>query len=56
VPAPSGTATVRIVPAVRTDLVGLSADVFDPKALPDEALRRVRAVMTVLGGRVVRKQ
>ena len=35
------------------DLVVLSADVFDPKAVPDEAIRRVRSVLTLLGGRVV---
>jgi predicted amidohydrolase YtcJ len=35
------------------DLVVLNADVFDPKAVPDEAIRRVHSVMTVLGGKVV---
>lgn len=35
------------------DLVVLNADVFDPKAVPDEALRRVHSVLTILGGRVV---
>jgi predicted amidohydrolase YtcJ len=35
------------------DLVVLNADVFDPKAVPDEAIRRVHSVMTVLGGAVV---
>ena len=29
------------------------AFVFDPKAVPDEAIRRVHSVMTVLGGAVV---
>jgi predicted amidohydrolase YtcJ len=35
------------------DLVVLNADVFDPKAVPDEEIRRVHSVLTVLGGRVV---
>ena len=35
------------------DVVVLSADVFDPKAVPDEAIRGVRSVLTLLGGRVV---
>jgi predicted amidohydrolase YtcJ len=35
------------------DLVVLNADVFDPKAVPDEAVRRVHSVLTMLGGRVV---
>ena len=35
------------------DLVVLNADVFDPKAVPDEAIRRVHSVMTILGGRIV---
>jgi predicted amidohydrolase YtcJ len=35
------------------DLVVLNADVFDPKAVPDEAIRRVHSVLTMLGGRVV---
>jgi predicted amidohydrolase YtcJ len=35
------------------DLVVLNADVFDVKAVPDEAIRRVHSVMTVLGGTVV---
>jgi predicted amidohydrolase YtcJ len=35
------------------DLAVLSADVFDPKAVPDEAIRRVHSVLTLLGGRVV---
>jgi predicted amidohydrolase YtcJ len=36
------------------DLAVLNADVFDPKAVPDEAIRRVHSVMTLLGGRIVR--
>ena len=35
------------------DLVVLSADVFDPAAVPDEAIRRVRSVLTILGGKIV---
>jgi len=35
------------------DLVVLNADVFDPKAVPDEDIRRVHSVLTVLGGKVV---
>jgi predicted amidohydrolase YtcJ len=35
------------------DVVVLNADVFDPKAVPDEAIRRVHSVLTILGGRVV---
>ena len=35
------------------DLAVLNADVFDPKAVPDEAIRRVHSVLTVLGGKIV---
>jgi predicted amidohydrolase YtcJ len=35
------------------DLVVLNADVFDPKAVPDEDIRRLHSVLTVLGGKVV---
>ncbi len=35
------------------DLVVLNADVFDSTAVPDEAVRRVHSVLTILGGRVV---
>jgi hypothetical protein len=35
------------------DLVVLNANVFDPRAVPDEAIRRVHSVLTVLGGRIV---
>ena len=35
------------------DLVVLNADVFDPKAVPDEDIRRVHSVLTILGGRIV---
>src|SRR5688572_8028013 len=42
-----------IEPGRLADLVVLSADVFDPKAVPDEELRRIRSVLTMVGGRVV---
>jgi len=35
------------------DLVVLNADVFDPKAVPDESIRRIHSELTILGGRVV---
>jgi hypothetical protein len=35
------------------DLVVLNADVFDPNAVPDEAIRRVHSVLTILGGKIV---
>jgi predicted amidohydrolase YtcJ len=35
------------------DLVVLNADVFDPRAVPDEAIKGVHSVLTLLGGRVV---
>jgi len=35
------------------DLVVLSADVFDEKAVPDDEIRRVRSLLTIVGGRVV---
>ncbi len=35
------------------DLVVLNEDVFDPKAVPDEAIRRVHSILTFLGGKVV---
>ena len=35
------------------DLAVLNADVFDPKAVPDESIRRVHSVLTILGGKVV---
>jgi hypothetical protein len=42
-----------IEPGKLADLVVLSADIFDPKAVPDEAIKRVHSVMTFLGGHVV---
>ena len=35
------------------DLVVLNADVFDAAAVPDEAIRRTRSVLTILGGKIV---
>ena len=35
------------------DLAVLNADVFDPQAVPDESIRRVHSVLTILGGKVV---
>lgn len=35
------------------DLVVLNQDVFDPRAVPDEAIRHIRSVLTILGGRIV---
>jgi predicted amidohydrolase YtcJ len=33
--------------------VVLSDDYFDPKRVPDDAIRRVRSVATIVDGRVV---
>jgi predicted amidohydrolase YtcJ len=35
------------------DMVVLSADYFDPKAVPDSDIRKLHSVMTVVGGKVV---
>lgn len=35
------------------DVVALSADYFDPAKVPDEAIKKLRSVLTVVGGRVV---
>jgi predicted amidohydrolase YtcJ len=42
-----------IEPGKLADLAVLSANVLDPKQVPDEALRRVRSVMTIVGGKIV---
>jgi predicted amidohydrolase YtcJ len=42
-----------IEPGRLADLVVLNADVFDPKAVPDEGIRNIKSVMTVVGGRIV---
>ena len=35
------------------DLAVLSADIFDPAAVPDEAIRHMSSVLTVVGGEIV---
>ena len=35
------------------DVVVLSDDYFDPQAVPDEAIKQLRSVLTVVGGRIV---
>jgi predicted amidohydrolase YtcJ len=35
------------------DLAVLSADVLDPVAVPDEAIKRVTSILTIVGGRIV---
>jgi hypothetical protein len=35
------------------DLVVLSNDYLDPKRVPDEAIKRITSVLTIIGGRVV---
>lgn len=35
------------------DLAVLSVDVLDPKAVPDEAIKRITSVLTIVGGRIV---
>jgi predicted amidohydrolase YtcJ len=42
-----------IEPGRLADLAVLSADVFDPRAVPDEAIKRVHSLMTILGGQIV---
>jgi hypothetical protein len=42
-----------IAPGSYADLVVLSADYFDPAAVPDEAIPDVRSVMTVVDGKIV---
>jgi len=38
------------------DLVALSDDYFDPKKVPDEAIKHLKSVLTVVGGQVVYNQ
>ena len=46
--------TLGLIEAGRlADLAVLNADVFDAKAVPDEAIRHVHSVLTLLGGKVV---
>jgi len=42
-----------IAPGKLADLVVLNADVFDPRAVPDESLRQLHSVLTVVDGRVI---
>ena len=45
-----------IEPGKLGDLVVLSDDYFDPKKVPDEEIKRLKSVLTVVGGRVVYDQ
>jgi predicted amidohydrolase YtcJ len=45
-----------IEPGKLGDLVVLSADYFDPKAVPDPDIRKLRSVLTVVDGRVVHEE
>ena len=40
-------------PGKYADLVVLSDDYFDAKAVPDEAIKKIHSLLTVVGGRVV---
>jgi predicted amidohydrolase YtcJ len=42
-----------IEPGKLADLVVLSDDYFDPKRVPDDAIRKLRSVLTVVDGKVV---
>jgi predicted amidohydrolase YtcJ len=42
-----------IEPGEFGDVVVLSEDVLDPVKVPDEAIRRIRSVLTVVGGKIV---
>jgi predicted amidohydrolase YtcJ len=35
------------------DVVALSDDYFDPKKVPDEAIKQLKSVLTVVGGQVM---
>ena len=45
-----------IEPGKLGDLVVLNVDYFDPKKVPDEEIKKVKPVMTVVDGRVVYDQ
>jgi hypothetical protein len=45
-----------IEPGKLADLVVLSEDYFDSKKVPDEAIRRLRSVLTIVDGRVVHNE
>ena len=42
-----------IEPGKLGDVVVISDDFFDEKRVPDEAIKRLQSVLTVVGGRVV---
>lgn len=42
-----------IEPGKLADLVVLDRDFFDPAAVPDDAIRRVRPALTIVGGRII---
>ena len=42
-----------IEPGKLGDVVVLSDDFLDPAKVPDEAIKRIKSVLTVVGGRVV---
>ena len=42
-----------IEPGKLGDVVVLSADYFDPAKVPDEALKKLKSVLTVVDGKVV---
>jgi predicted amidohydrolase YtcJ len=45
-----------IEPGKLADLVVLSDDYFDPKKVPDEAIKRLKSALTVVDGRIVHDQ
>jgi len=42
-----------IEPGKYADLVVLSADYFDPKAVSDDAIKKIHSVLTVVDGKIV---
>jgi predicted amidohydrolase YtcJ len=42
-----------IEPGKLGDLVALTGDYFDPKRVPDEEIKRLKAALTVVDGKVV---
>ncbi len=42
-----------IEPGKLGDIVVLSDDMFDPAKVPDEAIKRLRSVLTVVSGQVI---
>ena len=45
-----------IEPGKLGDLVVLNADYFDPAKVPDEAIKKLRSVFTVVDGKVVHSE